>query len=257
MVDRWRSVVLAAGTVALVAGCGGPPAVPVARPILVYSGERIDPDDQRMADVETWLLPALDQIDLDPSFLVRLGDERSASYPWDTIEISADTVSLRLSSLHPDAQSPYLIYAYLRLMQDRGELEATLPGVPETLTLEGYEAERAILSQVSDVWLLGRSSFDTQPFGPLDELVYSKEFGYLDEFAFATQGDRFPEDAAAYREANPGTEEAFRDWFETTFDAEGPQYILPPDAPTGLLEPDDDDGDPDVDDPDADLDDPR
>jgi hypothetical protein len=210
----------------LVASCG--PAqlpTPDPRPILVYSGERISADPERMQVVENWLVPELERIDLDPDFLIRLEEGRDFSYPWDTLELIADTAEVTLASAAPDAQSPYMIYGYLKLMESWGELPEILA---DTLAQTPYELERAIVRQVSDVWLLGRSVYDTHPFGPLDELVFSNEAGYLEDFIFATQGERFPEEAAAHRTANPSRAAEYEAWFQRTFSVDGPQYIRRP-----------------------------
>ena len=211
---------------AFAAACG--PAqlpTPEPRPILVYSGERITADAARMGEVENWLVPELERIDLDPDFLIRLEEGREFSYPWDTLELTADTAEVTLASAAPDAQSPYMIYGYLKLMESWGELPEILA---DTVSQTPYELERAIVSRVSDVWLLGRSVYDTHPFGPLDELVFSKESGYLEDFILATQGERFAEEAAAHSAANPSRAAEYADWFRTIFMVEGPQFIRRP-----------------------------
>jgi len=205
-----------------VAACSNRLQTPEPRSIIVYSGERIQANGARMGQIEQWLTPELDRINLDPAFLIRIAAVQEGGYPWDTLEIVADTVDLTLLAAAADVEAAYLVYGYLRLMDEWGTLEEVLP---EAEGQSGYGAERAILKRVAEVWLLGRSVFDTQPFGPLDELVYSNESGYLDEFIFATQGDRFSDAAVAYRAANPGREGEFRSWFRRTFQSEGPQYI--------------------------------
>jgi hypothetical protein len=214
---------------AAVAVSCGPAQLPTPdpRPILVYSGERIAADAERMREVENWLVPELERIDLDPEFLIRIEEQREAWYPWDTLEIVSDTAEVSLASAAPDAQSPYLIYGYLKLMESWGELPEVLP---EAAAQDEYGAERAIVSKVSDVWLLGRSVYDTHPFGPLDELVFSKEAGYLEDFIFATQGERFADEAAAHRAANPDRAAEYAEWFRRTFSAERPQFSRPPGA---------------------------
>ncbi len=205
------------------AACAGQVPRPEPRPIVVYSGERILADGDRMAEIEAWLTPELERINLDPEFLIRLAAEREVGYPWDTIEILGDTVDLSLVGTGADAESPYLIYGYLRLLDQWGTLVEVLP---EAQGESGYGVEKAILTRVAEVWLLGRSVFDTAPFGPLDELVYAAEFDYLDEFIFATQGDCFSDAAGAYAARRPGRDAEFRSWFRRTFDADGPRFIL-------------------------------
>ena len=196
--------------------------MPEPRSIVVYSGERIQADRERMAEIEQWLNPELDRINLDPAFLIRVTTVGENIYPWDGLEITADTADIRLAGLGADAETPYLVYGYLHLMDSLGTLVEVFP---EAEGQAGYGLERTILERIAEVWILGRSVFDTQPYGPLDELLYSYEFGYLDEYIFATQGDRFGDAAADYRAEFPSGEEAFRSWFLGTFEADGPRYV--------------------------------
>lgn len=208
---------------AFTSACAGTAELPSPRSIIVYSGERVQADPQRMAEVEDWLMPQLERIDLDPEFLIRLEEFDQPTYPWANLELEGDTASLGLLPSAPDAETPYLIYGFLRLM-DQWDTLATV--LPEAQGTSGYDTERAIVHRVAEVWLLGRSVFDTQPYGPLDELVYAQDYGFLDEFIFATQGERFADEAEAYYSASPGREAEFRDWFRRTFEADGPRFML-------------------------------
>lgn len=208
--------------VSAAAACSTESVLPEPRPVVVYSGQRIQANEEQMNDVADWLTPVLDRIDLDPDFFVSLQEQQETTYPWDTLKITADTVALSLYSGAPDAQSPYLVYGFLELMAAKGTLDDVLP---EATGQSDYGTERAILKQVAEVWLLGRSVYDTHPFGPLDELVYSEESGFLDEFIFATQGERFSDAAGEYQAANPGSDADFHSWFRSTFDADGPRYV--------------------------------
>jgi hypothetical protein len=206
----------------LLSACGGQAPIPTTRPIVLYSGERLRADPERMAEVDEWVLEQLEEIEFDPSFLIRLAFEDVPRYPWDTLDLIGDTADIRLEAGASDAETPYQIYAHLRLVQERGELAAW---VPEAEGLTGFEAERAILRRISDVWLLGRTVYDTQPYGPLDELLWAHESGYLEDFMVATQGERFPEAVAAYQSRNSGREATFQDWFVRTFERERPGYL--------------------------------
>ncbi len=219
---------------ATVAACSGRTPLPQPRSIIVYSGARIQPQPQRMAEIEAWLNPELERINLDPDFLIRLTPVAESTYPWETLEITADTAALSLAAAAPDAETPYLVYGYLRLMEDWGTLTEMLP---EAEAQSEFGVERAIVQRVAEVWLLGRSVFDTQPFGPLDELVYANDAGYLDHFILATQAERFFEEAEEYHATDPGGEAEFREWFRRTFDADGPQFILPPETEEETEEP--------------------
>lgn len=207
------------------AACAGEPSLPAPRSVIVYSGERLQTDGERMREVQEWLDPQMEEIDQDPSFLIRVQEVEGAAYPWDTLELHGDTATIMRERSAPDARTPLLIYAHLHLTAERGELDEWLPGLEEGETLEGFEQEKRILQQVSDVWLLGRSVFDTPAYGPLDELLYANERGLLDEFIFATQGDRFPDERERFTEENPGWEEELQAFFRTTFEREGPGYL--------------------------------
>jgi hypothetical protein len=178
-----------------------------------------------MSEVDQWVLKELEEIEYDPPFLIRLAFEDVARYPWDTLDLVGDTADVRLQAGATDAETPYQIYAHLRLVQDRGELAEW---APEADGLVGFEAEQAILRRVSDTWLLGRTVYDTQPYGPLDELLWAHEAGYLDDFMIATQGRRFPEEMAAYAATGGVQADTFRQWFERTFEREGPGFVSGP-----------------------------
>ena len=208
-------------------GCAAPLPPPQTRSVIVYTGERILPSSERMAEVEAWLQPVVEDIGLNPTFLIRVIQEDVTRYPWDALDLVADTADVRVADAALDGETPYMIYAFLRLMQER---DAVDEWIPEAEGLEGFQVEEAIVSRIADVWLLGRSVFDTQPFGPMDELLYAKEFGYLTDFLLATQGDRFTEAADQYREANPDKAVEFRDWFLRTFERDGPGYLRPAEA---------------------------
>jgi hypothetical protein len=206
----------------LAAGCGGGTTMLQPRSVVNFAGERIQADPEVMAEVEAWLRPQLDDIERNPSFLIRLLREPEPLYPWSRLQIQADTAQLALQSAIQDAETPFLVYGHLRLMESRGELERWLPG---SEALEGLELERAMLERISDLWLLGRSVFDTQAHGPLDEIMYAREGGFLDEFILATQGERFAQEREAHFRDRPEREEAFREWFLRVFEAEGPRYL--------------------------------
>lgn len=206
----------------LVAGCGGTQPLPQPRPVVIFTGERIHADPEAMAEVDRWLRPQLEDIERNPDFLIRLLHEDVPVYPWQTLEISGDTAQITIQQAATDAETPYLIYAHYRLMAELGELEEWLPDAPEE---DGFELERAILERVADVWLFGRSVYDTQAHGPLDELMYARSAGFLEEFMLATQAERFPDERARYDEENPERREAFREWFSRTFEREGPAYL--------------------------------
>ena len=94
--------------------------------------------------------------------------------------------------------------------------------IPEAVGTHGYELERAILARVSDAWLYGRAAFDIPPYGPLDELMFSRENGYLDAFILTARPEEFEEEHDTWLRENPGGAEEYRQWFLETFEREPP-----------------------------------
>lgn len=220
-----QSMCLAAAVVVvpLLASCGTA-AFPTPRSVIVFSGARIQADTERMREVDERLREQLEHIDRSRGFAIRVNRSDSRGYPWDRMEIEGDTARIFVYHLAPDTETPAKVYAHFHLMARRGALERWLPEASEA---EGFELERAVLKRIADVWLLGRSVFDVQAHEPLDELLYASEHGFLDEFIFATQGDRFEAERTAHYEAAPERREEFREWFLDTFDREGPGYVRP------------------------------
>jgi hypothetical protein len=218
---RW---ILTAATFAVVAGCASTPSLPQPRSVITVTGERLTADPQAMFDVNEWIRPQLVEIERNPTFLIRIIQENTAHYPWSTLELTGDTAQVTVQQGQADTETPFLLYAHFRLMAERGP-SALEPWLPEAFETTGFPLERAILERIADVWLLGRSVFDTSPFGPLDELVYAREAGFLDEFIYAAQPDRFATEGAVFTEANPDREAAFRGWFQRVFEREGPGFI--------------------------------
>lgn len=210
---------LGALLVATLAACGGPPSVPPPRPLVLYSGVRLTPTQERLNEIDTWIRPQLQNIQEDPSFLIRTVPRDTIVYPWEGLEIVADTANVAMQNGPSEAQIPYMIYAHLHLMEERGELEEWLPDAAEET---GYDLARAIVSRTSDAWLYGRSAWDAPPYEALDELVYSAEFGYLDALMFTALPDSFTEARRAWLAENPGGIEEYRRWFVDTFNREPP-----------------------------------
>ena len=80
----------------------------------------------------------------------------------------------------------------------------------------------AISARAADAWILGRTVFDTQPFGPLDELAYAKYEGFLDAFIFTARPGEFAQARAEWARSNPEEADRYRDWFLETFNREPP-----------------------------------
>jgi hypothetical protein len=212
------------------AGCATTAPLPQPRSVITVTGERLTASPQSMADVNEWLRTQMIDIERNPSFLIRVIQEASTHYPWSTLELTGDTAQITVQQGQGDPETPFLLYAHFRLMAERGP-EALEPWLPEAHDATGFALERAILERIADVWLLGRSVFDTSPFGPLDEILFSREAGYLDEFIYAAQPDRFAAEAEAHLEANPEREASFRTWFARVFEREGPGFVR--EAPDG------------------------
>jgi hypothetical protein len=209
----------------LLAACAAQAPLPQPRSVIVYSGERLQTDGERMREVEQWLQPQLEVIETDPSLVIRWENLDRPAYPWDTLEIEGDTVTIGIERAAVDARTPHMIYAHLRMVAERGELHDWLPDLDEGEEVPAFELEERILQRVSDVWLLGRAVFDTHAYGPLDELLYANERGRLRDFILATQGDRFAEARDRHAEENPGWEAELQAFFRRTFERDGPGYL--------------------------------
>ncbi len=173
-----------------------------------------------MQAINEWVTREQTNITEDPGFMVQTGMAAGEVYPWEGLEFAGpDTVKVRMDPRAPDAHLVVQIYGHLHLMARMGRQEEWLPEAP---TATGYELERAIVSRIADAWLLGRTTFDTQPYAPLDELIYAKENGYLDAFIFTARPDEFAEARAEWAREKPEDAEAYRSWFVATFNREPP-----------------------------------
>jgi hypothetical protein len=94
--------------------------------------------------------------------------------------------------------------------------------LPEAPDVTGFELERAILARAADAWILGRAVYNTVPYGPLDELAYAKEEGFLDAFIFTARPNDFATARTEWARANPERMDQYRDWFLETFNREPP-----------------------------------
>ena len=172
-----------------------------------------------MTTVNEWVMREQENIVEDPSFMVSTPMSLEDVYVWDNLKIQADTVTSPVNASAMDSRLVHEIYAHLHLMVDMGRQDEWLPEAPEAV---GYELERAILQRVSDAWLLGRTVFDVSPYGPLDELMYSNEEGFLDAFVFTARPAEFALARTEWARANPGATDRYRDWFQQTFNIDPP-----------------------------------
>jgi hypothetical protein len=214
---RLRTALIAS---ALAAGaCAAASGLPTPRTLVVRSGVRITADEGRMNEIDVWVREQLDNIEFDPSFLVYSPPTSEQTYPWDGLEVGPDTVVVLVYAGAPETRNFLQIYGHFHLMKRMGRLDEFLP---EAVDAEGYELERAILARVADAWLYGRAVFDTPPYGPLDELLFAHENGYLDAFILTARPEEFEEPRDTWLRENPGREEEYVRWFVETFETQPP-----------------------------------
>lgn len=214
-----RAVVLA-GVVGSAACGAGETELPEPRRLVVHSGERLAPAKERMEEVDAWIREQWDSIQMDPSFMIYTEAAEGPVYPWESLEVteSADTARIRVQGRSAGSQA-YTIYAHYHLMAGQDRLDKWLP---EGQGADEFELEKAVLSRVADVWLYQRSILDAPPYGLLDELVYAKESGFLDEFILTARPDAFVEARRERLARQPERAEAYREWFRRTFEREPP-----------------------------------
>jgi len=193
------------------------------RRLVTYTGARLDPQRERMEEIDNWVREQWDSITVDPSFMIYSEASEGPVYPWETLEINeaGDTATIRVQGRSGGSQL-YTIYAHYHLMAAQNRLDKWLPEVSDGPDAEAFELERAILSRVADVWLYQRSILDAAPYGLFDELVYAKEQDFLDEFILTARPADFVEARRARLSANPGRDEVYREWFRRTFEREPP-----------------------------------
>ena len=215
---------LIAGALA-VGACGGAYSLPAPRQLVVRSGARVFAERDRLAEIDIWVREQQENIIVDPTFLIVENRSSVVTYPWQALTINGDTASVLVYAAAPESGSILSFYGHYHLMDKLGRLDEVLP---EAVGARGYELERAILARVSDAWLYGRSAFDIPPYGPLDELMFSSENGYLDAFILTARPEEFEEERDTWLQENPRRDEEYRQWFLATFEME----------PPGLREPD-------------------
>jgi hypothetical protein len=214
-------MVLTMAAVAVLSGAcaAGPTPVRNLRPVVVSSGARIQPDSLRIDSINHWVPLMQEFIWTDPSFMIITEAVPRPAYPWETIEfIGEDSVRIAHEAVR-DPELAYQVYAFLHLMRRQERIDQWFP---EAAELEGYDLERFILDRTADTWLLGRTYYDTQPYEPLDELIYTQDRGYLDEFILVARPDEFPDARDAYEEEHPGQFEEYESWFRETFERDPP-----------------------------------
>lgn len=207
--------------VATLTGCAtGPAELPEPRPLVVRSGARLTVTDmERMRDIYDEVSRELRAIEVDPSFIIAARPDPRDLYPWETLEIEADTARVSFSRTTPDLRASYEIYAHLHLMRSMGRLEEWLPEAADAV---GWELELAIMERVADSWLMGRAIFDLAPYPLMDQLIYAQDAGHLDALLLALRPNEFAEAREAWLAEDPDAQERFRSWFRETFDRDPP-----------------------------------
>lgn len=205
----------------LLAGCAGPAPLPDPRTLVNSSGVRVNADPQEMEAVDEFVRRSLEDIQRDPSFMLILEPVDAPVRPWEELRVNqaVDSVWISLERGAADAVSPYQIYGHLHLMARRGEMAEW---IPEAEGAEGYELERIILDRIADVWLYGRAIYDAAPYAPLDELLWASQAGYLDEYILTARAEEFPEARQELESERGERLDAYRSWFEQTFEARPP-----------------------------------
>lgn len=210
--------VLITGALA-VGACTPSYSLPAPRPLVVRSGARLVADEARLSEIDIWVREQQENIIVDPEFLIIEDRTAVEMYPWEALTIRGDTAVVQVYGSAPESGSIVSFYGHFHLMDNLDRLDEVLP---EAAAAEGYELERAILARISDAWLYGRSAFDMSPYGPLDELLFSRENGYLDAFILTARPDEFEEERGAWLQENPGRVEEYRRWFLATFEVDPP-----------------------------------
>jgi hypothetical protein len=215
---RWAPFLALA---AVLSACGGPAPLPAPRPLVNFSGVRVNADPERMEVVDEFVRRAMENIERDPSFWIITQPQDSIVLPWEGLNVNqaADTAVVLLQRGAVDALTPYQIYAHMHLMARRGEVGEW---IPEAMDTEGFELERVILGRIAEVWLYGRAIYDAAPYAPLDELLWSSQAGYLDAYIVTARGEEFPEARALLAATDERRLEEYQAWFRETFDTDPP-----------------------------------
>lgn len=227
MVDGtlWNGRTIGAVTGALlVAGCASAVglATPSPRPLINSQGTRLVVEHDRMEEVDGWVTEAAATIEEDPSFMVVSRSVPEPAYPWETFSFAPDdTVKIAYEAPVPDIGTSYQIYAFLHQMRRMGRL---VDWFPETEELEdGWPLERFIVDKVADSWLLGRTTYDTPPYDPLDDLIYAQDAGMLDALVLYSQGEEYPEAVERFLDENPDGFDDFEAWYREAIGRELPR----------------------------------
>lgn len=207
----------------VLACASGEVELPNPRRLVIYSGARLNPEKERMEEVDARVREQMDSITLDPSFMIISQPQEGPVYPWEQLRLNADGDTANVS-WQPGGglrRGAYLIYAHLHLMAAQNRLDRWLP---EAVGADEFELEKAILRQVAEVWLYQRSIFDARPYSILDEITYASENGFLDEFILTARPGSFVEARRDWQAENPEGNAAYVEWFQRTFERDPPGW---------------------------------
>lgn len=209
--------------------CGtGSADIPSPRPLVVFSGARVHADSTEMQAVDRWVRRVQAAIGEDDALHMEVVPERDVGPPWEAVAFEEDgPVHVRIPTRAGASETPYRIYAFLQMMEQRGELGRWLPleeGEEVETPDDPFRTEEAIVERVAAVWLLGRAIYDTAPFGLLDQLVYAREYGYLEAYLLTARGDEFEERREAWVVEHPAAVDEYREWFRATFEDDPPGW---------------------------------
>ena len=218
---------LLGGALTTAIACGsGQVRLPPVRRLVIYSGARLAPPQERMEEVYTWVDEQWDSISLDPAFWIETTPQEGPVYPWEELELvhneRQDTAVIAYQGppgVNRAARRAFVIYAHLHLMASLDRLDRWLP---EVLGGDEFAVEKAILARVSDAWLYQRAILDAAPNGVLDELMFVAENGYLDAFVLTARPNEFVEARREWLAANPDRTDAYVGWFRQTFERDPP-----------------------------------
>jgi len=211
-------------TLLFLSGCATPDVVPSPRSLIIRSGARIPPQEERVKEIDVWVRIQQENIRNDPTFWIIGKESAEDLYPWDSLRISSDTAEVFAPSSVPEAWSVLSMYGHFHLMKKMGRIGEFLPEAIDSSgkEAEGYELEKLILSRLSDAWMFSRSAYDMSSYGPLDELMYSKENGYLEAFILTARATEFKSESASWKKQNPAKVSEYQDWFLETFERKSP-----------------------------------
>ncbi|HEX9885288.1 MAG TPA: hypothetical protein VGA70_02325, partial [Longimicrobiales bacterium] len=127
---RRAGLILCALAGGLLSGaCGaGVRSIPPPRPLVVFSGVRLQADSARLQEVHGWAVRLSDAVETDPSFWLITDNVPEEAYPWETIEFrGADSVRIAWEPSAADVQGAYWVYSFLHLMTRMDRMDEWFP----------------------------------------------------------------------------------------------------------------------------------